>query len=205
MRVNLLTLIKPSTSLGCNGDRRKGKREAKGMYVQATLLDRRRYRHYKFSREIEAQMKALSTTDNWHSPLALLVDYGMIAAAALACLYASWWLYPLAVVLIGARQRGVSSILHESSHGVSARSAALRGVLGTVLTAYPIFQTFYAYKISHVLTHHPQLGRRELDADLQFFIGEDVFKPVSPRRYFWRMMVLPQLGLRTFAYFRSIC
>jgi fatty acid desaturase len=174
------------------------------MYVQASLLDHRRYRHYKFSREIEAQMKALSATDNWHSPLALLIDYAMIVAAALACVYISWWLYPLAVVLIGARQRGVSSILHESSHGVSAKSAVLRGVLGTVLTAYPIFQTFYAYKISHVLTHHPQLGRRDLDADLQFFIDEDVFKPMPPRRYFWRMMVLPQLGLRTFAYFKYL-
>jgi len=29
----------------------------------------------------------------------------------------SWWFYPLAVLVIGARQRGLSTILHDCAHG----------------------------------------------------------------------------------------
>ena len=174
------------------------------MYVQAPALGSGRHQHHRFSREIERQIKELAKTDNWHSLLALVSDYGIIAISAAACVLVSWWCYPLAVVIIGARQRGISSILHESSHGVSARSALLRGVLGTVLTAYPIFQTYHAYKISHVLTHHPQLGRRAYDADLQFFIEEGVFEPQPPRSYFLRVILLPLFGGRTWAYFKYL-
>ena len=161
------------------------------MYVQAPTLSASRYGHHKFSADIERRIKELARPDNWHSPLALASDYAIISICVLACFYVSWWLYPIAIVVIGARQRGISSILHESAHGVSARSPLLRGILGTVFTAYPIFQTYHAYKISHVLTHHPQLGRQDLDADLQFFIGEGVFEPQPPGRYFWRMILLP--------------
>lgn len=174
------------------------------VYVQAPSLGEERYRHHRFDRDIERQIRELAKTDNWHSPLALLCDYGIIAVCVAACLYVSWWLYPIAIVIIGARQRGISSILHESSHGVSARSPMLRAVLGTVLTAYPIFQTYYAYKISHVLTHHPQLGRRDYDADLQFFIEEGVFEPQPPRRYFLHVILLPLFGSRTWAYFKYL-
>jgi fatty acid desaturase len=174
------------------------------MYLQAPLLDDRRYRRYRFSREIEQQIKDLAATDNWHALAALAADYVIILACVLACIHVSWWLYPVAIVLIGARQRGISSMLHESTHGLSARSPVLRAVIGTVLTAYPIFQTYHAYKISHVLTHHPQLGRQGHDADLRFFIEEGVFEPQPPRRYFWRMIVLPLIGWRTLAYFKYL-
>jgi fatty acid desaturase len=174
------------------------------MYVQAPSLGKGRHRHHRFSREIERKIRELALLDNWHSLLALASDYGIIAICAAACIEVSWWLYPFAIVIIGARQRGISSILHESSHGLSARSPVLRAILGTVLTAYPIFQTFYAYKVSHVLTHHPQLGRQAYDADLQFFIDEGVFEPQPPRLYFLRMILLPLFGWRTWAYFKYL-
>jgi fatty acid desaturase len=174
------------------------------MYVQAPLLGEARYQHHRFHREVERQIKGLARTDNWHSLLALLSDYGIIAICVAACVYVSWWFYPVALVVIGARQRGISSILHESSHGVSAANPYLCVLLGTVLTAYPIFQTYNAYKISHVLTHHPQLGRQAYDADLQFFIEEGVFAPQPPLRYFIRVILLPLLGGRTWAYLKYL-
>ena len=146
------------------------------MYLQAPTLGSGRHQRHRFSREIERQIKELARLDNWHSPLALasrLRDHRDLRRRLRRL---SWWFYPIAIVIIGARQRGISSILHESSHGVSARSPLLRAVLGTVLTAYPIFQTYHAYRISHVLTHHPQLGRQAYDADLQFFIEEGCSK-----------------------------
>jgi len=174
------------------------------MYAQAPALGDGRYRRHAFSPEIERRIKELGATDNWHSALALAADYSIILLCVLACIHVSWWLYPVAIVLIGARQRGISSILHECSHGVSARNPVLRVILGTILTAYPIFQTYNAYKISHVLTHHPQLGRENHDADLQFFIEEGVFDPQPPHQFFWRMMVMPLLGWRTLAYLRYL-
>jgi dihydrorhizobitoxine desaturase len=174
------------------------------MYTQAPSLSAARYKHHKFSADIDRQIKQLARLDNWHAPLALVSDYSLISICVLACLQVSWCLYPIAIITIGARQRGISSILHESSHGVSARSLWLRIVLGTVLSAYPIFQTFQAYKVSHVMAHHPQLGRQSCDADLQFFVKEGIFEPQPPRWYFWRVILLPFLGGRTWAYFKYL-
>jgi len=171
-----------------------------GAYEQAAPLESRKYISHRFSPEIERRIKELSIYDNWHVPLALLSDYLIVALCIAATVMGSWYFYPIAMILIGARQRGISSMLHETSHGVGTKSRGLRGILGTVLTAYPIFQTYHAYRISHVLIHHSQLGRREHDPDLRFFIDQDVFKPQHPAWYFVRTMILPFVGARTLSY-----
>jgi fatty acid desaturase len=73
-------------------------------------------------------------------------------------------------------------------------------MLGTVLTAYPIFQTYSAYRISHVLNHHPGLGDPNRDPDLQYFIGQDVYRPFSRRDCFNRIAILPLFGSRTISF-----
>lgn len=127
-----------------------------------------------------------------------------MAACVAACYLLTWWIYPVAVLIIGARQRGLSTILHDCAHGVGAADKRLQMFIGTALTAYPIFQQHYAYKVSHVLTHHPQLGDPDRDPDLKFFIEQKVYTPTSTTRYFNRIVVLPALGSQTVAYLRYL-
>lgn len=162
-----------------------------------------RYRHHKFSREIVQQIKALKT-DNWHGPLYILKDYAVIASLMWLVLGVSWWFYPLALIMIGAHQRGISTILHDAAHGVLTRNKTFNFLLGTLPTAWLIFQRYFAYKKSHVHSHHPFLGRAEDDPDLKFFVEEGVFTPRSDRDFLLRIVILPLMGSKTIAYLKYL-
>lgn len=162
-----------------------------------------RYVHHRFDRCITSDIKAL-TTDNWHGPLYIVKDYAVIAAFAWLVIGVSWWFYPLAVIMIGAHQRGISTILHDSAHGVLTKNRLLNFLLGTLPTAWPIFQRHFAYKESHVHSHHPFLGRADADPDLEFFIAEGVFTPRTDRSFVWKLIILPLLGSKTYAYLKYL-
>lgn len=164
----------------------------------------KRFTMYRFGPEIERETKKYNVSDNWHALLAWVQDLAWMAACVAACYVVSWWLYPVAVLVIGARQRGLSTILHDCAHGVGVANRRLQTLVGTVLTAYPIFQQHYAYKVSHVLTHHPRLGDPDRDPDLRFFIEQKVYTPTSTGRYVNRIVVLPALGAQTVAYLRYL-
>lgn len=164
----------------------------------------RRYSMYRFSPEIEQEIRQYNSSDNWHALAAWVQDLVWVALCVAACYLVTWWLYPLAVLIIGARQRGLSTILHDCAHGVGASSKRLQMLIGTAMTAYPIFQQHYAYKVSHVYTHHPKLGDPNRDPDLQFFVEQKVYTPASRGRYFTRIIVLPAIGSQTVAYLRYL-
>jgi dihydrorhizobitoxine desaturase len=166
-------------------------------------LDGKQYARYRFDKSIRDAITAMKS-DNWHGLLALFEDYIIIAISIAGCYFVSWYLYPIAVLVIGARQRGLSTILHDSAHGVLAKNRSLNMFLGTLFTAYPIFQQHFAYKASHVETHHPHLGNPSKDPDLQFFIKQRAYRQMSPARCWIEMMILPALGLRTFAYLKYL-
>ncbi|WP_192246696.1 fatty acid desaturase family protein [Mesorhizobium silamurunense] len=163
----------------------------------------RRYNHYRFDRSITREIKALET-DNWHGPLYITKDYAVIAAFAWLVIGVSWWFYPLSVIVIGARQRGISTILHDCAHGVLTKNRVLNFLLGTLLTAWPLFQRHFAYKESHVHSHHPYLGRADADPDLRFFIAEGVFTPQTDRSFVWKIIILPLLGSKTYGYLKYL-
>jgi dihydrorhizobitoxine desaturase len=169
------------------------------MSVYAGVKAPDRYGHHRFDRSILKEIKALQG-DNWHGPLYILKDYAVIAAFVYIVIEASWWLYPVAAIMIGAHQRGISTILHDSAHGVLTKNRSLNFLLGTLPTAWIIFQRHFAYKDSHVYTHHPFLGRADADPDLEFFIAEGVFTPQSDPSFVWRIVVLPFFGSKTIAY-----
>ncbi len=102
--------------------------------------------------------------NNWRGPLGLAADVLVIAASAWA---ASWslWLYPLAVLMIGARQRALASLLHESCHKTLMKNRVLNDAVGRWCAGFPIFQSHRAYVRSHVLLHHSFLGDEKRDPD----------------------------------------
>lgn len=164
----------------------------------------RRYTMHRFPPQVEAGIRRLNRPDNWHALLAWSADAVWMAGLVLLCVRGSFWFYPLAALLIGARQRGLSTILHDCAHGVGIADRRLQMLVGTVLTAYPIFQQHYAYKVSHVLTHHPRLGSPDLDPDLRFFIEQGAYRRTRRRTYVRRVVLVPLTGSQTWAYLRYL-
>ncbi|MFB7248878.1 dihydrorhizobitoxine desaturase [Streptomyces populi] len=159
-----------------------------------------RYKPYRFDKEIQEHIRELNRLDNWHGIMAFASDAFWITAAIWLSLGVSYWFYPVTLIVVGSRMRALATLLHESAHGTLARNRVLNLVLGTALSAYPIFQTHYAYKKTHVATHHPKLGRPDVDPDLVFFIEQGVYEEgLSERQRWMKLVVLPALGARTLA------
>lgn len=161
-----------------------------------------RIRLHHFPDAINRQLKELSVSDNWHSVVALSGDYAIIAAAAWLSIrfYA---FYPLAVLIIGARQRALATIMHDAAHLRAARDRRLNRLLGTYLTAYPIFQSFGAYVRSHVHQHHRYLGDPVRDPDFVFYQEIGLYHARSGREFFLKHVLATFLLLNspTYAYY----
>jgi fatty acid desaturase len=152
-----------------------------------TSVSSRRLTNARFNRNISDELNRLAVSDNWHSLWAVLASY-LIIAAAVAAGESSPWLYPLAVLLIGARQRALTSILHDAAHGRAARSRWLNQLVGSYLSGYLIFQAFRPYRQSHVLDHHGHLGEPQQDPDFQLYLESGLYSGLTPARFFWRQV-----------------
>ena len=125
------------------------------------------YEYYNFSKDIRDKLRPLYRSNNYRGIIGLLYDYIVIALA----IYLGQFnviLYPLAVLLIGSRQRALATILHDASHLCLAKSRTLNYILGTYFSGYLIAQEFNIYKQSHVKGHHTHLGDPDKDPDYQY-------------------------------------
>lgn len=152
-----------------------------------------------FSDEIRIELRRLAVTDNWHALLAVLVGYLIIAAAIVAA-EKTLWLYPLTVLLIGARQRALTTILHDAAHGRAARSRWLNWLVGAYLSGYLIFQAFRPYRQSHVVCHHGHLGHPQRDPDFQLYLDSGLYSGLTPERFFRRQVLATLFMINAPAY-----
>lgn len=169
------------------------------MSEQTWRLQNSRYEVFAFVPEVKRQLAELRP-DNIMGALYVLKDYTVIIGLALLTEQVSWWLYPLAVLFIGAHQRGLTTIAHDAAHRTLARNTTLNYLIGIIFAAYPLFQRHWAYRVSHVYLHHPHLGNPEKDPDLKFFLRSGVYGVCHPIRYFLKIVVFPILGGATFDY-----
>lgn len=149
---------------------------------------------HRFSKEIKDQIKTLYRYDNYHGPFASLQNLFWISVA----IYlgeSSPWLLPLALLLIGSRQRALATLLHEAAHGALCRSKRLGAFLGTWCSGYLIFQSWASYKRSHTLAHHHKLGDPDHDPDYQYYRQSGVFEARSPFRFALAHLIKPLLFL----------
>ncbi len=149
---------------------------------------------YQFSKEIKDKIKKLYLYDNFHGPIALLQNLCLVGSA----IYLgelSPWLLPLAILLIGSRQRALATLLHEAAHGVLCRSKRLEKILGTWCSGYLIFQGWDSYRRSHTLDHHHHLGDPERDPDYQYYHQSRVFDTRTRFMFAFTYLVKPALFL----------
>src|SRR5271163_3400112 len=89
-----------------------------------------RYTMHQFPDDVKSDLKKLQKADNWHVLAAWMQDVVWMASCVLLCYYVSYWFYPLAVLIIGARQRGLSTLLHDCAHGVGIANRRLQMAMG---------------------------------------------------------------------------
>ncbi|KWV15834.1 fatty acid desaturase family protein [Xanthomonas translucens] len=162
-------------------------------------LRNKRFDTFHFSREIMRELAGLRP-DNMTGALYIIKDYTVMVACAVATVQLSWWLYPLTLLIIGAHQRGLTTISHDAAHRILAKNRVWNNFLGTTFAAYPIFQRHWAYRVSHVYLHHPHLGDPEQDPDLKFFIKSGVYTVREPREYKSFILWKAIFGGATFRY-----
>lgn len=153
--------------------------------------------HKKFDKEILRRIKTLYVYDNWHAPLALIMDYAVIIFAVLLSEY-SYWFLPLTLLLIDSRQRALATILHEASHSALTENKHFGKILGTYFSGYLIFQSWDSYCLSHVKNHHPKIGT-DSDPDYQYYKEAGVFDSYGKREFFWKFLISPVLCLKLFS------
>ncbi|MDM7555539.1 fatty acid desaturase family protein [Xanthomonas fragariae] len=149
---------------------------------QTWKLRNKRFATFQFSRDIMRELAGLRP-DNITGALYVLKDYIVIFFCTAVTIQLDWWLYPIAVLIIGAHQRGLTTISHDAAHRILAKNKWWNNFLGTTFAAYPIFQRHWAYRVSHVHLHHPHLGDPDRDPDLKFFIKSGVYTVREPQEY----------------------
>ncbi|MGW0892206.1 fatty acid desaturase [Saccharopolyspora sp. NPDC002578] len=167
---------------------------------------------HRFSGEIDSELAALRKLDNWHGPLALITDWAVVVLAALACealrTWSGWAFWPVyllvALPVIGTRQRALATLLHESAHGILAKHKRLNTFLGTYPSGYLIFQSYRAYRRSHVRDHHGSFGDPRRDPDLRAHISAGLYRPQRGAAFTWKFLIAPLFGKQTPAVLREL-
>ncbi|WP_047304929.1 fatty acid desaturase family protein [Pseudomonas fluorescens] len=134
----------------------------------------------------------------WIAVLALLADWGLIAAAfSAAALWPHPLTYLLAALLIARSQLALAVLMHESAHGLLLRGQALNDAVGQWLAAGPLFLSMATYRAGH-LKHHRQPMRHDDPVMAVFGMGD---YPL-PRGKLARRLLADLLGL---GYLISAC
>lgn len=94
----------------------------------------------------------------------LCMDWALILLAWYAVITWSLWLAPLAVILIGNRQRALGNLLHDASHYLLSGHTRLNDAIGQWWIALPSLASLYRYRSTH-FQHHAKLGSRANDPD----------------------------------------
>ncbi|MBI1254179.1 MAG: fatty acid desaturase [Hyphomonas sp.] len=135
------------------------------------------------------EWERLSARNAWMGPL-LLVHAWLIIAAAMALSIWSLWFLPVSIMLIGARQLGLTILMHDAAHGALHPNAKVNDFLGHWLAGAPMGGHLKAYRQYH-LTHH-KFAQQEEDPDLI------LSKPFPVTRTSLRRKIIRDLTGQTF-------
>lgn len=119
-------------------------------------------------------LKSLFKTKPYIHALAMLFDWTIIAACIyLYVRFPSWWLYIIAVIIIGARLHGLAILMHDATHYRFLKNRKWNDLLSNLFTMYPIFSCIEDYRKNH-LAHHAKLNTEE-DPDWVAKLGKRPF------------------------------
>lgn len=159
---------------------------------------------HKFAPDIEHDLAALRQVSTRHGLLACVSDWAVIALAIGAAVGSSSFLpvpvtvatVAASVVVIGARMRGLATLVHESAHKTLARPRWLNTALGSVCSGWWVLQSRSRYHRSHVREHHPHLGDERRDPDTRQYLKQKL-RQQDPRSFFRRNLLETLSGAKT--------
>jgi len=67
------------------------------------------------------------------------------------------WLYPIAVIIIGARMHALTVLMHDATHFRFLKNRKWNDLISNVFIMYPIFTSIEKYRANH-LKHHQHLN-----------------------------------------------
>jgi fatty acid desaturase len=100
----------------------------------------------------------------WRPAVDVAVDLAAIVAALLLALQEPW-AWPIALLVLGNRQRALGNILHDAAHRNLTRSRLLNDLVTRALIAPLLFVSLSHYRELH-FRHHLDLGGQGADPDL---------------------------------------
>ena len=133
-----------------------------------------------------ADFRALNKVSISKSLTAYLMDYLWIAAA-IALFTKSSYLIFFSLLIIGSRQRALSNLTHDGSHGNLFGSSDLADALVNLLGGFLMFDTVESYRKDHS-SHHRHLGSLQNDPDSKTHL-EYGFNDRFPKRSHWSIPI----------------
>lgn len=117
-------------------------------------------------------VKNLSKVSSARGVALVLFQYVAIALIIAASeLYFSWWMYPVAVVLIGSRFLAMVTLVHDGVHWRLANHKGLNDFLNEVLLCFPLLESAERNRVNH-LAHHLHF-KSSGDPERARFLGQE--------------------------------
>lgn len=113
---------------------------------------------------LEPALRALHRQRPIHACALLVGNWAVIAASCWAVGHVSIVAAPLAILVIGWRQRALGNLLHDAAHGALLPGARRNRWLAAALCGLPMLEDFEQYRSCH-LRHHAHLGDPARDPD----------------------------------------
>ncbi|MDR8105036.1 fatty acid desaturase [Burkholderia cenocepacia] len=100
----------------------------------------------------------------WRSVMDVAIDWTTICAAAWEAFRIGGWAIPLAIILIGNRQRALGNLLHDAGHKNLSVSRKVNDRTACIFLAPALFNSLVVYRREHA-KHHAWLGEPARDPD----------------------------------------
>lgn len=127
--------------------------------------------------------KALFKTKPYLHAWAILSNWFIIILTiALSVYVAPFWLYPLAVLIIGAKMHALAILAHDAAHFRFLKNRKWNDLITNYLVMYPIFTSLEKYRNNH-LKHHQHLNTED-DPDWVAKLGNRDFTFPKTKRAF---------------------
>lgn len=118
-------------------------------------------------RPVPELRRELRRIANVRNALTLVLAWLQAAAVIAAAVWLDrWWVWPLAVLLMGRSFAHLAILGHEAAHRLLFSRRSANDFAGRWLLSYPAFIAFDLYRRAHMAHHREALGPNEPDAGL---------------------------------------
>ncbi len=140
--------------------------------------------------QMSAKPTQLSSRTTWPTLCAIAGNWLAIAACIAGLCAFPWYLDPVFLILIAARQHALLILMHDASHFLFCRSKPLNDLISDVFCGFPFGVTTRTYRDNHI-RHHEHLNT---GAD------PDLVRTVGPASHFEEWL-FPMPYYRLFSFF----